>query len=216
MNVGIFGTGMVGAAIGTKMIQLGHKVKMGSRAAGNPKAVEWAEANGADASQGAFADAAAWGELLFNCTAGMVSPAVLAQAGSANLDGKILIDVSNPLDFSKGRPPTLDPCNDDSIGERLQRAAPGLKVVKALNTMTAGLMVDPSALAGGDHSAFLCGNDAGAKAEVMDLLKNGFGWKDVIDLGDITAARGQEMMLPLWVRLMGGLKTWNFNFKIVR
>jgi 8-hydroxy-5-deazaflavin:NADPH oxidoreductase len=216
MNVGILGTGIVGTTIGTKMIQLGHKVKMGSRAAGNEKALEWVKASGANASQGAFADAASAGELLFNCTSGMVSVDVLKQAGSANLDGKILIDISNPLDFSKGMPPTLNPCNDDSIGERLQKAVPGLKVVKALNTLTASLMVNPAALAGGDHSLFLCGNDAGAKAKVLDLLKNGFGWKDVIDLGDITAARGQEMILPLWLRLWGGLKTPNFNFKIVR
>lgn len=216
MNVGILGTGIVGSTIGTKMIRLGHKVKMGSRAAGNEKAMEWVKANGADASQGSFADSAAWGGLLFNCTSGMASLEVLRQAGTSNLDGKILIDISNPLDFSKGMPPTLNPCNDDSIGERLQKAVPGLKVVKALNTLTANLMVDPASLAGADHSLFMCGNDAGAKAKVLDLLKNGFGWKDVIDLGDITAARGQEMILPLWLRLWGGLKTPNFNFKIVR
>ncbi|MDB5103901.1 MAG: hypothetical protein JWP91_1590 [Fibrobacteres bacterium] len=216
MNIAILGTGMVGATIGTKMIQLGHKVRMGSRSAGNEKALEWVKAAGADASQGTFADAAAFGELAFNCTSGMGSLEALGQAGAANLKGKILIDVSNPLDFSKGMPPTLNPCNTDSLGERIQKAFPEAKVVKALNTMNALLMVNPAQLAGGDHSAFMCGNDAEAKAKVQDLLKQGFGWKDVVDLGDITAARGQEMILPIWLRLWGGLKTPNFNFKIVR
>jgi predicted dinucleotide-binding enzyme len=219
MNIAILGTGIVGTTIGTKLIQLGHNVKLGSRAAGGEKALAWVKAagaaatNGAAASQGTFAEAAAHGELLFNCTSGMGS---LEQAGAASLKGKILIDVSNPLDFSKGLPPTLNPCNDDSIGERIQKAFPGTKVVKALNTLTAALMVHPAALAGGDHSLFMCGNDGEAKAKVAELLKDGFGWKDVIDLGDITAARGQEMILPLWLRLWGGLKTSNFNFKIVR
>jgi 8-hydroxy-5-deazaflavin:NADPH oxidoreductase len=216
MNVAILGTGVVGSTIGTKMIQLGHKVRMGSRSAGNEKALEWVKANGANASQGTFSDAAAFGELLFNCTSGMASLEALRQAGEANLKAKILIDISNPLDFSKGMPPTLNPCNDDSIGERIQKTFPETKVVKALNTLNAMLMVNPSQLAGGDHSLFMCGNDAEAKAKVADLLKKGFGWKDVVDLGDITAARGQEMILPIWLRLWGALKTPNFNFKIVR
>ncbi len=216
MNIAILGTGMVGSAIGNKLIQLGHTVKMGSRTAGGEKALAWVQENGSKASQGTFADAAAGGELLFNCTSGMGSLAALQAAGAANLRGKILIDVSNPLDFSKGMPPTLNPCNDESLGERLQKAFPETKVVKALNTLTAALMVNPAALAGGDHTLFLCGNDAEAKAKVLGLLKGGFGWQDVLDLGDITAARGQEMILPIWIRLWGGLKTANFNFKIVR
>jgi predicted dinucleotide-binding enzyme len=222
MNIAILGTGIVGTTIGTKMIQLGHDVKMGSRAAGGEKALAWvkaagaAAANGGAASQGTFREAAAHGQLVFNCTSGMGSLAALEQAGAANLHGKILIDISNPLDFSKGMPPTLNPCNDDSIGERIQKAFPATKVVKTLNTLTAALMVHPAALAGGDHSLFMCGNDGEAKAKVTELLKDGFGWKDVIDLGDITAARGQEMILPIWLRLWGGLKTPNFNFKIVR
>lgn len=216
MDIAILGTGIVGNTIGTKLIQLGHKVKMGSRKAGNEKAVEWAKANGANASEGTFAEAAAFGGLVFNCTSGTGSLDALKQAGAANLKGKAIIDVSNPLDFSKGMPPTLSVCNTDSLGERIQRAFPEAKVVKALNTTNALLMVNPGSLAGGDHSMFICGNDAEAKAKVTDLLKTGFGWKDIIDLGDITASRGQEMILPLWLRLWGGLKTPNFNYKIVR
>ncbi|HKP97266.1 MAG TPA: NAD(P)-binding domain-containing protein [Fibrobacteria bacterium] len=216
MKIAILGTGMVGTTIGSKMIELGHKVKMGARVAGNEKAAAWAGSAGPDASQGTFAEAAAFGELAFNCTSGAGSMEALQQAGAANLKGKILIDISNPLDFSKGMPPSLSVCNTDSLGERIQKALPDTKVVKTLNTTSAPLMVDPGQLAGGDHTMFLCGDDAEAKARVLDLLKNGFGWKDVVDLGDITAARGQEMILPLWLRTWGTLKTANFNYKVVR
>lgn len=216
MNIAILGTGMVGSTIGSKMIQLGHQVKMGSRTAGNEKALAWVKEAGANASQGTFAEAAAFGELAFNCTSGSGSLEALALAGTGNLKGKILIDASNPLDFSKGMPPSLSVCNTDSLGERIQKAFPDTKVVKSLNTTNANQMVAPAELAGGDHTMFLCGNDAEAKAKVLDLLKHGFGWKDVVDLGDITASRGQEMILPLWLRLWGTLKTPAFNFKIVR
>lgn len=215
MKIGVLGTGMVGKAISTKLVQLGHSVKMGSRTSNNEKAAEWAKASGANASQGTFADAAAFGELVFNCTSGMASLEVLKLAGANNLSGKVLIDISNPLDFSKGMPPTLSVCNADSLGEQIQRAFPAVKVVKTLNTMNCNIMVNPS-LVPGSHDVFVCGNDAGAKSKVTEILKNWIGWKSVIDLGDITSARGVEMMLPIWIRLMGALQTPNFNFKIVR
>ena len=215
MKIGILGTGMVGKAIGTKLVQLGHNVKMGSRTANNEKAAEWVRASGANASQGTFAEAAAFGELLFNCTSGMVSLEALKSAGSSNMNGKILIDISNPLDFSKGMPPTLSVCNSDSLGEQIQRAYPQVNVVKTLNTVNCNIMVNPSLLPG-SHDLFICGNDSGAKAKVVDILKNWFGWKTVIDLGDITGARGTEMLLPIWVRLMGTFQSPAFNFKIVR
>ena len=215
MKIGILGTGIVGKTIGTKLVQLGHNVKMGSRTANNEKAAEWVKASGANASQGTFADAAAFGELLFNCTSGMVSLEALKIAGASNMNGKILIDISNPLDFSKGMPPTLSVCNSDSLGEQIQRAYPQVKVVKTLNTLNCNIMVNPS-LVPGSHDIFVSGNDAGAKANVIDILKSWFGWKTVIDLGDITTARGTEMLLPIWIRLMGAFQTPNFNFKIVR
>lgn len=214
MRIGILGTGMVGKAIGTKLIQLGHEVKMGSRTANNEKAAEWVKANGAHASQGTFSDAAAFGEMLFNCTSGMASLDALRSAGEKNLNGKVLIDVSNALDFSKGMPPSLFVCNTDSLAEQIQRTFPNAKVVKALNTMNCSLMVNPS-LIPGEHDVFLCGNDAGAKTKVKELLKS-FGWKMPIDLGDLTGARGMEMILPLWLRLMGTYQSPNFNYKIVR
>jgi 8-hydroxy-5-deazaflavin:NADPH oxidoreductase len=215
MKIGILGTGMVGNAIGTKLVKIGHDVMMGSRTADNMKGSEWVKENGVRASQGTFADAAASGELLFNCTHGMASLEVMKQSGAQNLNGKILIDTANALDFSKGMPPSLAVCNTDSLGEQIQRAYPEVKVVKALNTVNCNLMVNPS-LVKGDHDLFICGNDAAAKAKVVDILKNWFGWKSVIDLGDITAARATEMLLPIWVRLMGLYQSPNFNFKIVK
>jgi hypothetical protein len=205
---------MVGNAIGSKLIQLGHEVKMGSRTANNAKALEWVTATGPRASQGTFADAASFGEIIFNCTAGSVSLEALKLAGTKNLVGKILVDVANPLDFSKGMPPSLTVCNTDSLGEQIQRTYPQAKVVKALNTMNCRVMVNPT-LVPGDHNAFISGNDSYAKTKVMDILK-AFGWKNVIDLGDITAARGTEMLLPIWLRLMGILGTTDFNFKIAK
>jgi predicted dinucleotide-binding enzyme len=216
MKIGIFGTGMVGATIGNKLVSLGHEVKMGSRTANNEKAVAWTKAAGAKASQGTFADAAAFGELFFNCTQGAGTLDALKAAGADNLKGKILIDLSNPLDFSKGMPPSLFSGNTDSLGERIQAAFPDTKVVKTLNTVTAEIMVNPGKIGGGDHHMFISGNDAGAKSTVGEFLKTQFGWKNLVDLGDITTARGTECYLPLWIRLWGSLKTAEFNIKIVR
>jgi predicted dinucleotide-binding enzyme len=216
MKIGILGTGVVGTTIGTKLVQLGHQVMLGSRTADNPKGTEWAKGAGGNASTGTFADAATFGEILLNCTAGMGSLEALGMAGEENMRGKILIDISNPLDFSKGFPPTLSVCNTDSLGEQIQRAFPETKVVKALNTMTCTVMVNPS-LVPGDHNVFLSGNDAGAKDQVASLLTEWFGWKreNIIDLGDITTARGPEMTLPIWLRLMGAMQTPFFNTHVV-
>jgi predicted dinucleotide-binding enzyme len=163
-----------------------------------------------------FADAARFGEAIINATSGGGAMPALEGAGAEALGDKILLDVSNPLDFSKGFPPTLSVSNDDSLGEQIQRAFPRLRVVKTLNTLTAALMVNPAAVNGGDHTLFVSGNDADAKATVKRWLGEWYGWRDVIDLGDITTARGPEMWLPLWLRLMGALGTPMFQLKIVR
>jgi len=214
MKIAVLGSGMVGSTIGSKLIQLGHEVMMGSRTRDNSKALEWKASNGPLASNGTFFDAALFGEILFNCTSGQVSPEVLQLAGRENLSGKILVDIANPLDFSKGMPPTLSICNTDSLGEVLQKQFPDVKVVKTLNTMNCQLMVTPSLLSE-ETSIFMSGNDADAKKTVGKLL-NDFGWKEVIDLGDITTARGTEQLLPIWIRLMSTLGTPMFNFKIVK
>jgi predicted dinucleotide-binding enzyme len=215
MKTGILGSGMVGKTLGTKLVSAGHQVMMGSRTATSDAGQEWLRSVGGRAQQGTFADAAAFGEILINCTNGVNSVAALRQAGTGNLRGKILIEVSNPLDFSKGMPPSLTVCNTDSLGEQVQREFPDTKVVKALNTVNCAVMVQPS-LAPGDHQLFICGNDMGAKREVIARLGEWFGWKkeNIIDLGDITGARATEMYLPLWLRLMGVLGTPHFNVRL--
>jgi predicted dinucleotide-binding enzyme len=214
MKFGVLGTGVVGSTIATKLASLGHEVKMGSRDAANPKAKAWAASAGRGASQGTFADAAAFGEIVFNCTNGAGSVDALKSTGEA-LRGKILVDVANALDFSKGMPPTLFVSNTDSLGETIQRTFPEAKVVKALNTVNANIMVDPGRVKG-DHDLFVCGNDAAAKARVIRLLQEEFGWKSVNDIGDITAARATESYLHLWLRLYGALQTADFNVHVVR
>ncbi|MCX6310351.1 MAG: NAD(P)-binding domain-containing protein [Bacteroidetes bacterium] len=216
MKIAVLGTGGVGQAIATKLINVGHEVKMGSRTSNNEKASAWVASAGSKASQGTFAEAAAFGEIIFSCTKGDATLSVLKLVGENNMDGKILIDISNPLDFSKGMPPTLFICNDNSLGETIQTTYPNVKVVKTLNTMNSVVMVNP-ALIPGDHSVFVCGNDANAKTETKKLL-NSFGWadKNIIDVGDITNARGTEQLLPIWIRLLGVMGHANFNFHIAK
>jgi predicted dinucleotide-binding enzyme len=189
---------------------------MGSRSAKSEAGQEWLRSVGGKAQIGAFADAAAFGELVFDCTNGANSLAALRQAGAANLRGKILIQVGNPLDFSKGMPPTLTVCNTDSLGEQVQREFPDARVVKALNTVNCEIMVQPL-LVPGDHNLFVCGNDADAKREVTDRLCEWFGWKrsNIIDLGDITGARGMEMWMPIWLRLYGKIGHPHFNLRLI-
>ncbi len=225
MRVGIFGTGSVGRTLASKFAALGHEVMMGTRdvgalmarldmdAMGNRPFPEWFGEQ-TDVEVGTFAEAAAHGEILFNCTAGSASVAAISHADDEALTGKILVDVANPLDFSKGYL-RLTLCNDDSLGEEIQRAFPDIRVVKALNTVTAGVMVNPS-LVPGSHDLFICGNDDAAKAEVTRVLKEWLGWETVIDVGDITAARGTEMLMPLWIRLMGAVGSPMFNWHVAR
>jgi 8-hydroxy-5-deazaflavin:NADPH oxidoreductase len=217
MKIGVLGTGMVGNTIATRLVQLGHQTMMGSRTARSDAGQQWLRSVGGNAQIGTFADTAAFGEIVFDCTNGANSPVALRQAGAANLRGKILIQVGNPLDTSKGMPPSLTVCNTDSLGEQVQREFPEVRVVKALNTVNCDIMIDPSRVPG-DHNLFICGNDAAAKREVTNWLSEWFGWKpgNIFDLGDITNARGTEMFLALWVRLWGVLGTPHFNIHVVR
>jgi predicted dinucleotide-binding enzyme len=181
---------------------------------GTPPFAVWHESH-PGVALATFAEAAAGAELVVNATSGGAALDVLGLAGIENLAGKVLLDISNPLDFSGGMPPTLFVKDTDSLGEQIQRAFPEVKVVKTLNTMNAHLMVEPKQLADGDHSVFVSGDDAAAKETAKELLAS-MGHTDVIDLGDITTARGTEMLLPVWLRLWGALGTPAFNFKIVR
>ncbi|RRS01727.1 NADPH-dependent F420 reductase [Glycomyces terrestris] len=220
MRIAVLGTGTVGRTVAARLLELGHQVTTGTRdpeataarAAAGESYRDWAARVGA--ATATFADAAAAAEVVVNATSGAASLGVLAQAGAKHLAGKILIDIANPLDFPDGGPPALLYCNDDSLGERIQRAFPDARVVKTLNTLTAELMVRPGSLPDAG-TVFVSGDDAGAKTTVAGLLKE-FGHTDVIDLGDITTARGAEMLLPVWLRTMGALGTAAFNFKVVR
>ncbi len=216
MSIAVLGTGMVGNALATKLVQVGHQVMMGSRTIKSDAGQEWLRSIGGTAQIGAFADAASFGELIISCTSGANSVAALRQAGEANLRGKVLIDVSNPLDASQ-KPPTLTFCNTDSLGERIQREFPESLVVKALNTVNCAVMVDPS-LVPGDHNLFICGNDVSTKAKVAQFIAENFGWKreNIVDLGDISNSRGTEMFLALWIRLWGVVGSPHFNIHIVR
>ena len=225
MKTAILGTGMVGRTIAARLAELGHSVTVGTRdpeatlartegdAMGTPPFATWAAENPA-INVASFADATVGAELVVNATNGSASLEVLHQAGMENLDGKVVLDIANPLDFSNGMPPTLFVKDTDSLGEQIQRAFPRARVVKSLNTMNADLMARPGQLAD-PGTVFVSGNDAEAKAVVVGLLKD-FGHQDVIDLGDISTARGTEMLLPVWLRLWGALGTPGFNFKIVR
>ncbi|MBS1118572.1 MAG: oxidoreductase, coenzyme F420-dependent [Deltaproteobacteria bacterium] len=227
MKISILGTGMVGQTIAAKLDSIGHDVQIGTRdpastmareaadGFGNPPFQVWAAAH-PKVRLATFAGAAAHGEIVIVALSGASALAGLELAGEANLAKKILIDISNPLDFSRGMPPSLFVSNLDSLGEQIQRRFPAARVVKTLNTVSAHLMVDPRALANGDHTMFVSGNDADARRQVAGWLTEWFGWRDVIELGDITTARGTEMLLPLWLRTWGAVNTPTFSFRVVR
>jgi 8-hydroxy-5-deazaflavin:NADPH oxidoreductase len=224
MKIGIFGTGIVGQTLAGALAAQGHDVMIGTR---DPQATlqresargssfkDWHDQH-RSVKLGIFAEAVRFGEAIINATSGSGALPALEGAGADVLGDKILLDLSNPLDFSKGFPPTLTVCNTDSLAEVLQRAFPRVRLVKTLNTTTAALMVNPAAVGGGDHTMFVAGNDAEAKAKVTGWLTEWFGWRDVLDVGDVTNARGLEMLLPIWTRLYGALGTPMFNFRIVR
>jgi predicted dinucleotide-binding enzyme len=227
MKIAILGTGPVGQTLAAKLDSIGHAVTIGTRdvagtlartandAFGNPPYPVWAAAHPKVRLE-TMASAAADAEVVINALSGAGSLEGLALAGEANLAGKILIDISNPLDFSKGFPPSLFVSNTDSLGEQIQRRFPAARVVKALNTVNAYLMVDPRQLADGDHSIFVSGDEPDARRQVAGWLTEWFGWRDVIELGDITTARGTESFLPLWLRTWGALKTPMFSIRVVR
>jgi len=217
MKIAVLGTGIVGKTIGSALLKLGHEVKMGSRTPNNEKAAAWVASNGDKAAQGTFADAAAFGAVIFNCTKGDGALEALKMAGEANLAGKILVDISNPLDFSKGMPPSLFISNTDSLGEQIQHAFPDLKVVKTLNIVNCEVMVNAGKSAVSDKGTmFVSGNDTEAKNLVTKQFLGPWGWDDVIDLGDITTARGTEQMLPIWIRTWAATGNGHFAFKVVR
>jgi 8-hydroxy-5-deazaflavin:NADPH oxidoreductase len=225
MDIAVLGTGAVGRALASRLHELGHSVTVGTRepdatlartepdAMGNRPYSEWV-ADHAGLGLATFAEAARDGELVVHAGNGAAALHVLTAAGTSHLAGKVVLDVSNPLDFSAGMPPTLLVKDTDSLGEQIQRAFPDARVVKSLNTLTNQLMVHPEKLPE-PTSVFVSGNDDAAKTTVTALLQE-LGHTDVIDLGDITTARGAEMMMPMWLRLMSTLGTADFNWRVVR
>ncbi|MBV6421330.1 MAG: hypothetical protein DAHOPDDO_02605 [Ignavibacteriaceae bacterium] len=215
-KIGVLGTGEVGRTIATKLVELGYEVKMGSRTANNENAEQWTKQNGEKATAGTFAEAVQFGEIIFNCTKGEATMSVFQQAGLEFFDGKIVIDQSNSLDLSNGFPPTLLPqyINTTSLGEEIQKMLPKAYVVKTLNTVNCELMTNPEK-SSGEATMLLCGNNAEAKQEVTEILHQ-FGWKDILDLGEIVASRGMEMFITTWVRLFTATNNINVSFKINR
>src|SRR6266496_5084998 len=213
MQIGILGSGITAQTIGSRLVQLGHEVMLGSREEAKPSSVAWARDAGQHALYGTFMNAAAFGEIIFNCTLGMASMDALEMAGAENLKGKILIDTANPIDRSTGVW-KLTVCNTDSLGEQVQRAFPDTRVVKTLNTINASVIADAAKLPE-TTDVFVSGNDIDAKATVARFLKEWFGWRHVIDLGDITTARGVEMYVLFWHYLRDVTPAQRFNIKVV-
>jgi 8-hydroxy-5-deazaflavin:NADPH oxidoreductase len=229
MKITILGTGNVGQTFASKFIELGHEVMMGTRNVADTMARkatdnygslpfgEWHSKN-EKVQLGTFANAVAWGEIILNALQGAITISTIKSLNVSDFDGKILMDISNPLDFSKGFPPTLleGLNNSNSLGEEIQKILPNAKVVKTLNTMFSGIMVNPAMVGNADHNVFVSGNDADAKTKVKAVLVS-FGWiaANILDLGDITTARGPELYLPLWLRIYGATNNGAFNIKVV-
>ena len=213
MRIAIIGTGSVGRTLAQGLKRIGHDVVVGTRDPGETgRREEWVDL---DIALRALEVVAADVDLVVNATNGQASLAALGAIGTEHLAGKLIVDVANPLDFSQGFPPTLSVKDTDSLAEQIQRAFPEARVVKALNTMTASVMVDPGSVGDGDTTVFAAGDDAEARQVVVGLLRE-LGWQDVVEMDGLQNARGLEMWLPLWVRLMGALGTAEFNLKLVR
>ena len=214
MRIGILGSGDVGRALGLGFASKGHDVMIGTRHPDKPELVEWREGAGKRAAVGSFAEAAEHGEVIVLCTLGQAAEAAIDLAGTTGFDGKVVIDVTNPLDLSKGMPPGLFVGTTDSLGEQIQRKLPKAKVVKALNIVSNATMVNPK-MREGLPDMMIAGNDAGAKHTVAGLLKE-FGWGDPIDVGGIDGARYLEAMVPLWVRVCQAVGSWSVAWKVLK
>lgn len=220
MNIGVLGTGVVGETIATALTEKGHNVRMGSRSSNNEKGAAWVKRSNNHATQGDFNDAAAFGEIVFLCLNGGHALDAVRSIDADSVNGKIVVDVTNPLDFSKGMPPRLIEGlnNSTSLGEEIQNVLPGAKLVKTFNTVNCNVMVNPKLVNNGDHTLFICGNDADAKNKVKHFLVDTFGWKpeNLLDLGEIIAARGTEAYVPFWVMMMQATGSPMFNIKVVK
>lgn len=212
-RVGVLGSGEVARSIATGFHRSGHDVMLGTRSPDKADLREWLSGDGAGITAGTFAQAAAHGELLALAVLGNAAEEAIADAGAANFDGKVVIDAMNPLDFSGGGPPRLSITGADSLGERVQRALPGARVVKAFNTIGNPYFVDP-AFSDGKPTMLIAGNDADAKRTVTDVLAD-FGWSDVVDIGGIEGARELEAICIAWVKIGAARGAWDHGFKLL-
>jgi predicted dinucleotide-binding enzyme len=212
MKIGVLGSGIAAQGLSARLAELGHNVVIGTR--DSDKLRGWQSSN-QKVLIGSFAETAAHGDIVINATNGAASLNALTMAGEENLAGKILIDVSNPLDFANGFPPSLTVFGTDSLAEQIQRAFRSTRVVKTLNTVNARVMTHPLEVANGDHHVFISANDVDAKTQVSELLRS-FGWIHIFDLGDLSTARGTEAYMLLWVRLYGSMNTAMINMKIMK
>jgi predicted dinucleotide-binding enzyme len=226
MKIAVYGTGVVGQTVGGRLAELGHQVVFGTRDPsatrartepdhfGIPPFGVWlGERPGIELAT--FADAAGAADLVFNATNGYGSLPAMSAAGADNLGNKVIVDISNPLDLSNGFPPSLFVKDTDSLAEQIQRGFPDALVAKTLNTVTASVMVNPGSVGDGTTTIFVASDHQAARQVAVDLLGS-LGWQDIVEFDDLSAARGLEMWLPLWVRLMAKLGTAEFNLKIVR
>jgi 8-hydroxy-5-deazaflavin:NADPH oxidoreductase len=213
MRVGVLGTGEVARRLAAGFRSRGHDVMIGSRDPDKPELREWLSGDGAGVEAGTFAQAAAYGELLVLAVLGNAAEDAIAQAGPENFAGKVVIDVMNPLDFSGGFPPKLSISGEDSLGERVQRALPEAKVVKAFNTIGSPYFVDPS-FSEGRPTMLIAGDDEEAKRIVTDVLAD-FGWTHTVDIGGIAGSRELEAICILWVKIGGARGAWDHGFSLL-
>ena len=212
-RVGVLGSGEVGRRLAAGFSSRGHDVMIGSRDPGKPELGEWLSGDGAGIKAGTFEQTAAHGELLVLAVLGNAAEEAITEAGPEKFTGKVVIDAMNPLDFSGGFPPKLSVTGEDSLGERVQRALPDAKVVKAFNTIGNPYFVDPD-FSEGKPTMLIAGNDEGAKHTVGDVVAD-FGWPDAVDIGGIEGSRELEAICIAWVKIGGARGSWDHGFKLL-
>ncbi len=212
MKLGIIGSGTVGQQLGLGFIRLGNDVKIGTR--DTAKLNDWIKQAGTKSSAGSFEDAAKFGELVILATNWEGTFNAVNLAGKENLSGKIIIDVTNPLDFSQGPPPKIAVSPGNSGGEQIQKMLPDSKVVKAFNTVSAYIMISPKRESG-EPDMFIAGNDEHAKKVVTTLAEN-LGWNSVIDMGDISQSYWLEALAMVWINYGFKDSNWAHAFKLLK
>lgn len=213
MRVGVVGSGEVARRLAEGFCGRGHEVMIGSRDPDKAELRDWLSGDGRGIEAGSFEQAAAHGELIVLAVLGSAAEEAIAGAGPDNFRGKVVIDAMNPLDFSGGFPPKLSISGEDSLGERVQRALPDARVVKAFNTIGNPYFVDPS-FSEGQPTMLIAGDDQEAKDTVRNVLTD-FGWSDTVDIGGIEGSRELEAICIVWVKIGGARGAWDHGFRLL-